>query len=108
MSSIDVVFEVLPEEGAGDRSALQVWEELRSQLADEQSALRNGEFGRYAAKATLSGPGLSDDTGGGTRSIGANFSDEPEAAVVPPPPPMPRTSGGGGGGLQPPHRYNVP
>mmetsp|Transcript_109190 Transcript_109190/g.216802 ORF Transcript_109190/g.216802 Transcript_109190/m.216802 type:complete len:677 (-) Transcript_109190:151-2181(-) len=101
MSSIDVVFEVLPEEGAGDRSAVQVWEELRSQLADDCSALRTGEFGRYAAKATLSGPGFSDDTGGGTRSIGANFSDEPEATIAPPPPPMPRSSGGGGG-QQPP------
>jgi len=101
MSSIEVVFEVLPEEGADDRSALQVWEELQSQLADDRSALRTGEFGRYAAKATLSGPGFSDDTGGGSRSIGANFSDECDTAVAPPPP-MPLSSGGVGGGQQPP------
>lgn len=116
MSSIDVIFEVLPEEGPGDRSASQVWEELQHQLADPRSTLRSGDFARYAAQAELSGPGPSGDLAwaapargglgppeqdpapevrsGGPRG-GAGFGAEEAAEVGPPPPPpsLPRAPG---------------
>lgn len=96
MSSIDVVFEVLPEEGPGDRNAPQVWEELQRQLADPRSTLRTGDFGRYAAQATLSGPGLS----GGLNAPDLSWAGPSrgtlgpsEQATPPPPPAVPRVPG---------------
>uniref|UniRef100_A0A7S4R4C1 Clathrin adaptor alpha/beta/gamma-adaptin appendage Ig-like subdomain domain-containing protein n=1 Tax=Alexandrium monilatum TaxID=311494 RepID=A0A7S4R4C1_9DINO len=107
MSSIDVVFEVLPEEGPGDRSASEVCEELQRQLSDPRSTLRTGDFGRYAAQATLSGPGqpggpTAPDLAWGGPPRGA--VGPPEQVTPPPPPPMSRgpavetVFGGSGGG----------
>eukprot|EP00928_Gymnodinium_smaydae_P094588 TRINITY_DN7965_c0_g1_i1.p1 TRINITY_DN7965_c0_g1~~TRINITY_DN7965_c0_g1_i1.p1 ORF type:complete len:739 (+),score=174.46 TRINITY_DN7965_c0_g1_i1:147-2363(+) len=64
MSSILVDFEVLPEEGATDRTAAQVCSDLQRQLADPGSALNTGEFARFAAHATLS-HGSASGSGGG-------------------------------------------
>lgn len=54
MSNIVIDFEVLPEDGPADRSAPQVCNELLRQLQDPSSELRRGEFGRYAANASIS------------------------------------------------------
>mmetsp|Transcript_115592 Transcript_115592/g.338131 ORF Transcript_115592/g.338131 Transcript_115592/m.338131 type:complete len:632 (+) Transcript_115592:131-2026(+) len=85
MSSIDVIFEVLPEEGPGDRSASQVCEDLQQQLSDPRSILRTGDFGRYAAQASLSGPSLS-----GGMDLPWAGAGPPE---LPPPPSLPRVPG---------------
>mmetsp|Transcript_82306 Transcript_82306/g.172385 ORF Transcript_82306/g.172385 Transcript_82306/m.172385 type:complete len:674 (+) Transcript_82306:294-2315(+) len=60
-SNIVVEFEVLPDDaGQSDQSSQQVWTELQRQLADPQSQLRSGDFGRFASSAVLSAPGLSE------------------------------------------------
>mmetsp|Transcript_14592 Transcript_14592/g.34606 ORF Transcript_14592/g.34606 Transcript_14592/m.34606 type:complete len:628 (+) Transcript_14592:53-1936(+) len=61
MSSIVIDFEVLPEDGPSDRPAPQVCNELRRQLQDPDSDLRRGEFGRYAANASISIDGVPVD-----------------------------------------------
>lgn len=74
-ASIVVEFEVLPDEsGAVDRSAQQVCAELKRQLGDPSSQLRNGEFGRFAASASLSAPGLPDATPAGG-DFGGGFGE---------------------------------
>lgn len=92
MSSIIVDFEVLPEDGPSDRSTAQVFGELQRQLQDPNSEFRSGEFGRFAAHATLS----SDANGGFVASSRSAFED-----IEPLPPPA---SGGGSsfGGLNEP------
>ncbi|CAE8733706.1 unnamed protein product [Polarella glacialis] len=82
MSSILIDFEVLPEEGPSDRSAPQVLGDLQRQLQDPNSALRNGEFSRFAASATLS-------TDGSGLDAGQDYS-------VPPPPPPAAVDGHAG------------
>eukprot|EP00930_Biecheleria_cincta_P093543 TRINITY_DN8396_c0_g1_i2.p1 TRINITY_DN8396_c0_g1~~TRINITY_DN8396_c0_g1_i2.p1 ORF type:complete len:676 (+),score=128.08 TRINITY_DN8396_c0_g1_i2:46-2028(+) len=78
MSSIIVDFEVLPEDGPSDRSTAQVFSELQRQLQDPNSEFRSGEFGRYAAHATLS----SDSNGGFVASSRPAFEDVEQ---LPPP-----------------------
>ncbi|CAK0875819.1 unnamed protein product [Prorocentrum cordatum] len=58
MASILLEFEVLPEDAASEPAARDAAEDLQRQLADPLSSLRRGEFARYAAKASLTGPGL--------------------------------------------------
>mmetsp|Transcript_82572 Transcript_82572/g.234202 ORF Transcript_82572/g.234202 Transcript_82572/m.234202 type:complete len:555 (+) Transcript_82572:531-2195(+) len=64
MSSILVDFEVLPEASRTELTAVQVYDELKRQIADPHSLLWNGDFGRYAAKAELRPS--SGDVGGDT------------------------------------------
>jgi len=61
MSGIVVEFEVLPEEGASEKSAIQVCNELSRQLGDPGSALHRSEFGKFAAGASLSHQGSPAD-----------------------------------------------
>lgn len=98
MSSIVVDFEVLPEDGPSDRSTAQVFGELQRQLQDPNSEFRSGEFGRFAAHATLS----SDASGGFVASSRSAFED-----IEPLPPPITGPTsdtlvGGSFGGLNEP------
>lgn len=72
MSNIIVDFEVLPEEMPGDRSAARVCKDLQAQLQSPRSPLRAGEFSKYAAHATLSGP---DGGVGPWETADADFGD---------------------------------
>jgi len=76
-SSIVVDFEVLPDDAA-DRTPQQVCHDLQHQLTDPGSQLRRGEFARFAAGATLSGPGIE---GAG----GASYIEETAEAAAPAP-----------------------
>lgn len=100
MSSIVVEFEVLPDEGAGsssDHGPPQICDDLRRQLADPGSHLRRGDFGRYAANATLSAPSIPGDSGGTSaghvhpghghpESDAGGFPPEELEEPLPPPP----------------------
>lgn len=113
-SSIVVEFEVLPDDavGAGDRSPQQVCFDLQHQLSDPGSILRRGDFARFAATASLSGPGIESsgafggDTLRGPLGNGVPFPMEDFAEVPPPPPPrnseaqaFPSARGGAGAGF---------
>jgi len=85
MSSIVVDFEVLPEGSPQEGSASDIMQELHRQLRDPASALRQGEFGKYADHASISGPGLPFDGGG----------DASSDVIAPPPATFPGSFPGG-------------
>ncbi|CAJ1452029.1 unnamed protein product, partial [Effrenium voratum] len=76
---------VLPEDGPSDRTASQVCGELQRQLQDPTSDLRCGEFGRFAANASLSVDG---------KLVARASSGD---AVPPPPATLPETTHFGSG-----------
>lgn len=61
MSGILVDFEVLPGDGPGDKTPNQVHEDISRQLQDQYSALRTGDFGYYASRASLHASGESPE-----------------------------------------------
>lgn len=116
MSGIVVEFEVLPEEGASDKSAIQVCNELSRQLGDPGSALHRSDFGKFAAGASLSHQGSPIDAHAVSGRFGVDdetpmgqFPDEGgRTAFGGPPPPGPFGGDSGHIASQSGSRWNQP